>query len=123
MKRLLIYLYPYAWRQRYKDEFLAVLDHHPVTLCGVFDIVMGAIDARRYFCSQGMGRRVMGVSSQWSTWRAILLLSIGVVFLLRSVLQSVFVIVYVDVIAILSLFFLCSGLAVAYRIRKQAQNV
>ena len=42
----LIRLYPAAWRERYEDEFLALLEARPPTLGDRFDIVRGAIDAR-----------------------------------------------------------------------------
>jgi hypothetical protein len=42
----LIRLYPAAWRERYEDEFLALLEARPPTLGDRLDIVRGAIDAR-----------------------------------------------------------------------------
>lgn len=44
--RVLIRLYPAAWRARYEDEFLAVLEERPLSPFDAFDIVLGALDAR-----------------------------------------------------------------------------
>lgn len=44
--RLLVRLYPAAWRARYEDEFLAVLEERPLSPFDVFDILLGAFDAR-----------------------------------------------------------------------------
>jgi hypothetical protein len=41
----LLRLYPPAWRERYGDEFLAMLGTEPLSVTVVFDIVMAAIDA------------------------------------------------------------------------------
>jgi hypothetical protein len=42
----LVRLYPRAWRDRYEEEFLALLEARPPTLIDRFDIVRGAMDAR-----------------------------------------------------------------------------
>jgi hypothetical protein len=42
----LVRLYPAAWRDRYEEEFLAVLEARPPTVGDRFDIVRGAVDAR-----------------------------------------------------------------------------
>ena len=39
-------LYPRAWRERYGDEMLAMLDARPASLSDRFDLVRGAFDAR-----------------------------------------------------------------------------
>ncbi len=44
--KLLLRLYPAAWRARYEDEFLAVLEERPLSPFDVFDITLGALDAR-----------------------------------------------------------------------------
>jgi hypothetical protein len=41
----LLRLYPRAWRRRYEDEFLALLECRPPTPLSVLDIVLGAVDA------------------------------------------------------------------------------
>jgi hypothetical protein len=43
--RWLLRLYPARWRQRYGDEFLALIDTQPLTSAVVLDIVRGAFDA------------------------------------------------------------------------------
>jgi hypothetical protein len=42
----LLRLYPRAWRDRYGDEFLALLESKPPDLLDRLDIVRGAVDAR-----------------------------------------------------------------------------
>ena len=42
----LLRLYPRAWRQRYGDEFLALMGDRPLPVRHVVDVVAGAIDAR-----------------------------------------------------------------------------
>ena len=44
MSRLLR-LYPAAWRERYGDELLVLLEEHPATVFDLFDLVRGALDA------------------------------------------------------------------------------
>jgi drug/metabolite transporter (DMT)-like permease len=44
--RWLLRLYPAAWRARYEDEFLAVLEERPLSPFDVIDIAFGALDAR-----------------------------------------------------------------------------
>ncbi len=46
MRRWLVRLYPRAWRRRYEEEFVALLEEQPLTLGVVFDVVRGALDAR-----------------------------------------------------------------------------
>lgn len=43
--RVLLALYPGAWRRRYGREFAAMLDAHALSPGLIFDIVLGAIDA------------------------------------------------------------------------------
>jgi hypothetical protein len=44
----LVGLYPAAWRRRYGEEFLALLEEHPPRSLHVIDIVWGAIDAHLF---------------------------------------------------------------------------
>jgi hypothetical protein len=41
----LVRLYPRAWRERYGDEFLAIVQSGPLNVQQIVDIVSGAIDA------------------------------------------------------------------------------
>jgi hypothetical protein len=41
----LVRLYPRAWRERYEEEFVAMLEQGPVTIKDLFDVVFGAVDA------------------------------------------------------------------------------
>ena len=42
----LVTLYPRAWRRRYEDEMLALLEQHQVTIVTVLDLLFGMIRAR-----------------------------------------------------------------------------
>ena len=44
--RWLVRLYPRAWRERYEEEFVAMLEQRSTSLADVLDIVFGALDAR-----------------------------------------------------------------------------
>ena len=46
MRTLLIRCYPAAWRERYGDEFEAVLEERPLGPFDVADVLLGALDAR-----------------------------------------------------------------------------
>jgi hypothetical protein len=46
MRGLLIRCYPAAWRERYGDEFEAILEERPLGPFDVADIILGALDAR-----------------------------------------------------------------------------
>ena len=46
MRTLLIRCYPAVWRERYADEFEAILEERPLGPFDVADILLGAIDAR-----------------------------------------------------------------------------
>jgi hypothetical protein len=39
-------MYPQAWRERYEEEMMALLELHTVTLATHFDLLLGALDAR-----------------------------------------------------------------------------
>jgi len=45
MMKKLVALYPRAWRERYGEEFLALLDEQPMTPRVVVDLLRGALDA------------------------------------------------------------------------------
>jgi len=42
----LLRLYPQGWRKRYEGEMLALLEQHTVTPATIFDLLLGALDAR-----------------------------------------------------------------------------
>lgn len=44
--RWLVRLYPRAWRERYEDEFVALLEQRPLALWDLLDAMFGALDAR-----------------------------------------------------------------------------
>jgi hypothetical protein len=44
--KLILKLYPPAWRQRYQEEMLALLELHPLTWRTLLDLFWGALDAR-----------------------------------------------------------------------------
>ena len=45
MKTVLVRLYPRRWRDRYGDEFEAMLEQQPTNLGSVADVLLGALDA------------------------------------------------------------------------------
>lgn len=45
IQKLLLYLYPRAWRDRYGEEFLVVFASHPFSLFEGIDVMRGALDA------------------------------------------------------------------------------
>ena len=51
----LLRLYPQAWRERYGDELLALLQDRPASVTDYFDLIRGALDARLH--PQVRGRR------------------------------------------------------------------
>ena len=69
MRRLLLRLYPQAWRRRYGEEFESVLEDRSLSPSDVVDVVHGAVDAhvrvrRRSFRGFGRsGRRVTGTAA------------------------------------------------------------
>lgn len=78
--RWLLRLYPRAWRDRYEEEMLAVLEDHKVTLSTIFDLVIGAIDANLHYV--GLTDEVMNVvnrlrSSMVMTFCAFMLFGVG----------------------------------------------
>lgn len=48
--RLLLRLYPDAWRTRYEEEFLVVLAAHPFSVAEGIDVIRGAFDAYLHPC-------------------------------------------------------------------------
>ena len=38
--------YPRCWRERYQEEMMALLEQHTITLKTIFDLLLGALDAR-----------------------------------------------------------------------------
>jgi hypothetical protein len=47
IRQVLVDLYPPEWRERYGDEFAALLDVTPLSPRNLVDVLMGALDARR----------------------------------------------------------------------------
>jgi hypothetical protein len=45
LARILLALYPPAWRERYRAEYEALLDDHGIDACTLADILRGALDA------------------------------------------------------------------------------
>jgi len=39
-------LYPRGWRERYQEEMMALLEEYTITLKTIFDLLLGALDAR-----------------------------------------------------------------------------
>jgi drug/metabolite transporter (DMT)-like permease len=72
--RFLLRLYPAAWRARYEEEFLAVLEERPLSPFDFFDITLGALDARlrpRSLAIDLAPRRAPAMNSRISGYAAI----------------------------------------------------
>lgn len=81
MSKLLL-LYPRAWRRRYEDEFLALLEDRPLTAADLLDIVRGALDAHYVLLAQRrstMGHKFNELLLRSLVWRTVI---IGIVTLL-----------------------------------------
>lgn len=63
--RWLLRLYPRAWRERYEEEMLAVLENHGVRLVTVIDLLFGALDA--YLNYTGVSEGMMSVVEKLRT--------------------------------------------------------
>ena len=46
--RGMVRLYPRAWRERYEEEFEALLEERPASASDVCDVALGAFDAWLY---------------------------------------------------------------------------
>ncbi|MGH2516987.1 MAG: hypothetical protein ACRDHP_15150 [Ktedonobacterales bacterium] len=55
-------LYPTEWRARYGDEFAALLEDYPLTLFSLWDVLLGALDAR--FAPLDTNRRILRMLNQ-----------------------------------------------------------
>lgn len=44
--RRLVRLYPGVWRERYEEEFVAMLEQSPASVKDILDVTLGALDAR-----------------------------------------------------------------------------
>ncbi|GLV12968.1 hypothetical protein Heshes_06520 [Alicyclobacillus hesperidum] len=61
----LLRLYPRAWRERYEEEMLALLEQHKITPATVVDLLIGAIDANLNY--SGMVEGVAGMVNRLRT--------------------------------------------------------
>lgn len=60
--RLLVRLYPRAWRERYGEEFVALIDGNPITVRGGVDVLRGAAREWLHACARmEFPRRVIGL--------------------------------------------------------------
>jgi hypothetical protein len=86
----LLRLYPAAWRERYEDEFVALLDERQLSPFDVFDITLGALDARLRPQSLAidlaprrnppMNPRISGLAAIVGGGIALLMIGIGLLF-------------------------------------------
>ena len=73
MKTILVRCYPARWRERYGDEFLALLEERPLGPYDVADILLGALDARlRSHRAAGSPERGVPMSLRLGGYAAIL---------------------------------------------------
>ena len=78
LERWLVSLYPRAWRERYKEEFIAMLEQRPASASDLVDVAFGVLDAwvRPQVTSEG-GRLV--ISRMRSSLLAVLWAWVGFV--------------------------------------------
>ena len=84
----LVRLYPQAWRDRYEDEFLDLLEARPPGIRDRLDILVGAVDARlhdevpgsarghglpRLRLQTGIGLLLVVSGAAWLVWSSIIL--------------------------------------------------
>jgi hypothetical protein len=67
----LLRLYPRAWRARYEEEVLALLDQHRLSMRSRIDLLRGALDAQLHLRSPAMSRN-RRPSLRWSLLVALL---------------------------------------------------
>ncbi|MGZ8512705.1 MAG: hypothetical protein ACXWWL_04640 [Candidatus Limnocylindria bacterium] len=117
---MLLRLYPAAWRARYEDEFLAVLEERPLSPFDFLDITLGALDARlrpRSLAIDLAPRRAPAMNSRISGYAAIVggtaaLLMIAIGFLVPGAGDGTLA-VYLFPIAAIALFVALIGMSAA----------
>jgi len=100
--KLLLRLFPAAWRARYEDEFLALLEERPLSPFDVVDIALGALDARlrpRSLAIDLTPRRTPPMNARIAGYAAVasgvlMLLAIGLGVLLPSLGGQHLVVIY-----------------------------
>lgn len=73
MTRWLVRFYPRGWRERYEEEFLAMLEQRPASVWDLFNVALGVLDARlrpqvvteRSIMVERMRRSVLAVLWAW----------------------------------------------------------
>ena len=90
---LLLALYPRAWRDRYEDEFIALLEARPPDAHDSFDIVRGASDARLHPRSDGAASieppLPIPYNGPWSVHRAGQLTLLGGILYLAALVFAI----------------------------------
>ena len=90
---MLLNLYPRAWRERYEDEFVALLEARPPDAHDRIDIVRGAIDARLHPQPDPVGSPEAPVpipyNGPWTARRAGWVTFVGGLFYLLTVYLAV----------------------------------
>lgn len=86
LQRLLLRLYPRAWRERYEEEMLVVLEQHTITPMTIFDLFLGAIDARfdPYYRSQSSPFSLQSVRLTATTFVALLAVFTAALFIWQT---------------------------------------
>lgn len=75
----LIHLYPWAWRERYGEEFEALLEHCRLSPLEVLDVIGGALDARLSLVGEAHSTRRMASMSYLQHSKALTLAATMVV--------------------------------------------
>lgn len=124
MKLWLTRLYPRAWRQRYGDEFTALLEQHQLSFWDILDIIQCACEAhvvalRAIITEDSM----MCMTSANLRMRIFLMLTIGVILTIRSALRADNIIFGLDLVGLVGVGCLILGLVLSYHRRRQSQSI
>jgi len=101
MRQWLIRLYPRRWRQRYADEFAALLAQRSLTRGDVFDVIWSAFDAH-WSIQSVIGTEDL-MTTEYLRLRIHLLLVIGMVLVFRSSIRPDTVVFGFDLVGVIGL--------------------
>jgi hypothetical protein len=79
LARWLVGLYPGAWRERYEDEFVAMLEQRRASPSDLGDVALGALDAWVRPQVASVGRRTLVISKMRSSLLAVFWAWVGFV--------------------------------------------
>ena len=114
-------LYPRSWRQRYADEFAALLEQRSLTVWDVFDIIRSALEAH-WSVLPAIGTEDV-MAADYLRLRILLLLAIGVVLVFRSFMRPEAIVFGFDLVGLVGLACLVLGLILSYQRRRYTKSL